>query len=65
MLYFNGQDSLIEIKKTYRKLCTIHHPDKGGDTGIMQEINAQYHEALQNIDGTTSENKEGQGFTYH
>ena len=31
--------SLEEIKKSYRQLVKIHHPDKGGDTKVMLEIN--------------------------
>ena len=31
---------LEEIKKAYRKLVKIHHPDKGGDTAVMVEINS-------------------------
>jgi len=31
-----------EIKKAYRKLAAIHHPDKGGDTAMFQKIQAAY-----------------------
>jgi curved DNA-binding protein len=31
-----------EIKRAYRKLASIHHPDKGGDTAKFQEIQAAY-----------------------
>ncbi len=31
-----------EIKKAYRKLSSVHHPDKGGDTKKFQEINEAY-----------------------
>lgn len=31
-----------EIKKTYRKLASQHHPDKGGDTRKFQEIQVAY-----------------------
>lgn len=31
-----------EIKKAYRKLSLIHHPDRGGDTTKFQEINSAY-----------------------
>ena len=33
---------LEEIKKAYRKLVKIHHPDKGGDANSMLEINAAW-----------------------
>jgi len=31
-----------EIKKAYRKLSLIHHPDRGGDTTKFQEISSAY-----------------------
>ena len=31
-----------EIKKAYRKLASLHHPDKGGDTAKFQEIQTAY-----------------------
>ena len=31
-----------EIKKAFRKLASLHHPDKGGDTAKFQEIQAAY-----------------------
>ena len=31
-----------DIKKAYRELVKIHHPDKGGDTKVMLEINAAW-----------------------
>ena len=33
---------LEEIKKAYRKLVKIHHPDKGGDSAIMLEVNSAW-----------------------
>ena len=33
---------LEEIKKAYRKLVKIHHPDKGGDSAVMLEVNAAW-----------------------
>ena len=29
-----------EIKKAYRRLAAIHHPDKGGDTAEFQKVQA-------------------------
>lgn len=31
-----------EIKKAYRKLASKHHPDKGGDTAMFQQIQTAY-----------------------
>jgi DnaJ-class molecular chaperone len=31
-----------EIKKAFRKLASLHHPDKGGDTAKFQEIQVAY-----------------------
>ncbi len=34
--------SLDEVKALYKKLAKAHHPDLGGDTLTMQEINKEY-----------------------
>lgn len=34
--------SADDIKKAYRKLASVHHPDKGGDTTRFQEIEEAY-----------------------
>jgi molecular chaperone DnaJ len=34
--------SADEIKKAYRKLAKVHHPDKGGDETIFKEISEAY-----------------------
>lgn len=31
-----------EIKKAYRKLASKHHPDKGGDTSMFQQVEEAY-----------------------
>ena len=33
---------LADIKKAYRDLVKIHHPDKGGDSKVILEINAAW-----------------------
>lgn len=35
-------ESMGELKAKYRRLASIHHPDRGGDLSIMQKINKQY-----------------------
>lgn len=39
MDYFKNVQSLSELKSQYRKLVLANHPDKGGDTAVMQLIN--------------------------
>ncbi len=34
------------IRKAYRELAAIHHPDKGGDIVRMSEINVAFHLAM-------------------
>jgi len=31
MTYFQNIQSLADLKKEYRRLAMLHHPDKGGD----------------------------------
>ena len=40
--YFVNCKNLDELKKVYKHLAQKHHPDVGGDTATMQQINAEY-----------------------
>lgn len=42
ILGVNKNASTDDIKKAYRKLASIHHPDKGGDTSKFQQIQQAY-----------------------
>jgi curved DNA-binding protein CbpA len=42
MTYFSKINSLAELKKQYRKLAIENHPDKGGSTEVMQQINLEF-----------------------
>jgi len=48
-MFYNLFDGLTptEIRTLYRKLAHQHHPDKGGDTKTMQELNRVYKEVLE------------------
>ena len=40
-------DSDVEaIKNAYRAMARVHHPDVGGDPGMMAKINAAYEKAM-------------------
>lgn len=44
MKYFHNINTLDELKKEYRRLAMIHHPDRGGDLETMKAINAEHDE---------------------
>ena len=46
MKYFATCTTLEALKKEYRRLCMIHHPDRGGDAATMAAINNEYDEAF-------------------
>ena len=50
--YFNHLKNVEEVKAHYKALAKQHHPDKGGELEVMQEINVQYHEKLKALDGS-------------
>lgn len=40
--YFENVRTLEELRKQYKELLKLHHPDNGGNLSEMQEINAEY-----------------------
>ena len=42
MKYFANIETIADLKKEYRKLIKANHPDNGGDTWTMAEINNEY-----------------------
>jgi curved DNA-binding protein CbpA len=61
MKWFNNPTTLEELKKQYKILVFKHHPDKGGKTSDMQEINAEYDSLFQRLKNV---HKTASGETY-
>lgn len=40
--FFEGCQTLDDVKKRYKEQALLHHPDRGGDTATMQELNNEY-----------------------
>ena len=40
--WFKNVETIEQLRKLWRKLAFQHHPDRGGDTRTMQEINDEY-----------------------
>lgn len=64
MNYFKDCNTVSDIKKRYKELAFLHHPDHGGNTATMQKVNHEYEIALKNCDGQTSVDNEGKEHTY-
>ena len=47
MKYFATCATLEDLRKVYRRLAVQFHPDLGGDTETMQQINAEYDNAFE------------------
>lgn len=47
--YFEGINSIEELKKRYRKLAMKFHPDMGGSHEKMAEINNQYEDLFKKL----------------
>lgn len=66
--WFKGYTTAEEVKRRYRDLCKMYHPDlHPGETSenIMKEVNAEYDciwEQVKNIHDTTSSEE---GYTEH
>ena len=65
MNWFEGRQSVETVKAEYRRLAMEHHPDHGGDTATMQDINRAYHQALERLDGYESHDDRGRVHRYH
>jgi len=63
MIYFKKCRTIDEVKTRYKTLAKIFHPDMGGDTKLMQALNAEYAIACAQVlegDNLSSEDTEEQ-----
>lgn len=67
MNWFAECTSVGAIKSLYRSLAKKYHPDVAGAefTATMQDINAQYHDALSGRHGEKTVDEEKQEHTYY
>ena len=59
MKWFTNVKTLDELRALYRKLALLHHPDRGGSTSDMQEINAEYENLSKRLIHSNTEFSEG------
>ncbi len=59
MNYFSNITTLESLKKAFKSLVMEHHPDKGGSTAVMQEINKQFSEMSKKVRGYGAGSVEG------
>lgn len=62
MKWFNNPQTLEELKKQYKRLAMEHHPDRGGTTEDMQQINAEYERLFARLKDT-HQTKDGEFYT--
>lgn len=55
-------ETLEELKKIYKKLALIHHPDRGGNEEVMKQLNNEYDELFEKLKNT-HKNSEGEFYT--
>ncbi len=62
MKWFNTPETLEDLKKQYKRLAVQHHPDLGGSTRDMQEINDEYERLFSQLKDM-HKNAEGEFYT--
>ena len=50
--FFENVTTLEELKREYRRLAFAYHPDCGGDTATMQQINNEYERRFHEVKNT-------------
>lgn len=61
--YFENISTLEELRKQYKELLKLHHPDNGGNLETMQEINTEYDRLFKVLKNQHENGNAGQGST--
>lgn len=57
-MFFKVVNNLEELKVEYKKLAMLHHPDRGGNTKDMQDVNAEYEKLFKQLKNEYNTNPE-------
>ena len=58
MKYFTNVRTLEELRKEYKRLVKQYHPDNGGDTETIKEINAEYEKMFKILENGSDNKKD-------
>lgn len=58
MRYFKNVGTLEELRKEYKKLLKLYHPDNGGSEEVTKEINLEYEKLFEMLKNNTGSQKE-------
>lgn len=61
MKYFKNVETLEDLKKEYKRLALIHHPDCGGSDEAMKAVNNEYDELFPKL---KNKHKNAEGTAY-
>ena len=70
-MFFDTVYQVNDIKSLYRDLAFQYHPDRNPAADfekfnrLMQQVNAEYHEALKSADRQTAKGEDGKDHTYY
>ena len=64
MTYFQNIHNLADLKKEYRRLALQHHPDKGGNTAAMQQVNIEFEKLYDVWKDSTNMSANTTGYEY-
>lgn len=58
MNFFQNVSNLEDLKKEYKKLAKVYHPDLGGNEEIMKKLNNDYDSLFNLLKGSNNANSE-------